>query len=143
MTETRGRGRPPRETQKRENKKRIPAGSPKLKLSAQGIKEGYRGYFAKPEQFEELEAAGYEFVTKDDHVTIGTDKKGDTDLGNLVSRDGGGGERLYLLQIRKDWYDENQAIKQGDIDETEKAIFEPTNDNQYLSERSVKNDTRG
>lgn len=128
----------PRETERRERKKRIPPGSPRLKLSAEGIRPGFRGYWAKPEQFAELEDAGYSFVKKDSGVRVGTDRTEGTDLGSLISRSGGGEDKLYLMEISEEFYAENEEIKQAEIDQTEKAIFEPTSENQYISERSVK-----
>lgn len=125
--------RKPRESQVRENQVRIPPGQPRLKLTVKGLKKSERGYWAKPEQFEELLEGGYKFV-RNDGIEVGTDKSGNTDLGSLVSKPAGSdGSRLYLLKIRKDWYEENQAIKQREITKNEKQMLNPEGDtNQYI-----------
>jgi len=117
----------------RESQKRIPPGKPRLKLTVKGLKNSERGYWAKPEQFEELTEGGYSFVAKDG-IEVGTDKSGNTDLGSLVSRSAGSdGSRLYLLKIRKDWYKENQAEVQNVIAKQEKGLLNPEeNDTQYI-----------
>jgi len=113
-------GRPPRQDQVR-----IPPGQPRLKLKVDGLKNNEQGYWAKPNQFEELIEGGYQFVTKDG-VEIGTDKEGNTDLGSLVSQSAGSdGSRLYLLKIRKDWYKENQMCKQKTITDDEQQMLNP------------------
>jgi len=111
----------------RENKTRIPPGQPRLKLTVEGLKGNERGYWAKPEQFDELQDGGYQFVAKE-NVAIGSDKEGNTDLGSLVSRSGGSdGSRLYLMKIRKDWYEENQRAKQKEITSNELGMLNPDN----------------
>jgi hypothetical protein len=122
-----------REDMTRNNHGRIPPGQPRLKLTATGLKRNERGYWAKPEQFEELIQGGYQFVSKD-AITVGTDKDGNTDLGSLVSQSAGSdGTRLYLLKIRKDWYAENQKIKQDEITAREtQMINPPESQTQYL-----------
>lgn len=115
----------PRESQIRQKQVRIPPGQPRLKLKVEGLKDNERGYFAKPEQFEELIEGGYRFVGKEG-IEIGTDKMGDTDLGSLVSRSAGSdGSRLYLMKIRKDWYEENQRAKQKQITINENQMLNP------------------
>lgn len=125
--------RKPRESLTRENTVRIPPGQPRLKLTVKGLKKNERGYWAKPDQFEELIEGGYVFVHKDG-IEVGTDKSGNTDLGSLVSKPAGSdGSRLYLLKIRKDWYDENQAIKQREITRNESQMLNPEEgNNQYI-----------
>lgn len=130
-----------RESQNRETQKRIPPGQPRLKLTAEGLRPGFRGYWAKPEQFDELRAGGYAFVKKE-NVTVGTDKQGNTDLASLVSRSAGSdGSRLYLMQISKKWYNENQAIKQQAITQTEKQISDPQGENIYVPDGGISINT--
>jgi len=125
--------RKPRESQLREKQVRIPPGQPRLKLKVEGLKNNERGYFAKPEQFEELLEGGYRFAAKDG-IEVGTDKLGNTDLGSLVSRSSGSdGGRLYLMKIRKDWYEENQKAKQRQITDNENQMLNPGDtQNQYI-----------
>lgn len=63
--------------------------------------------------------AGYEFVDRDDVKQVG-DKdvtNGNTDMNSKVSRVVGRTAenkpiRAYLMKIRKDWYDQDQSLKQ-------------------------------
>ncbi len=114
-----------RESMQREKQARIPPGQPRLKLTVEGLKNNERGYFAKPEQFDELLEGGYQHVPRKG-VEIGTDKLGNTDLGSMVSRSAGSdGGRLYLMKIRKDWYEENQREKQKQITKNEHDMLNP------------------
>lgn len=115
--------RPVRAT--RQEMKRVPPGSPQLKLSVQGCDENKRQYWALPRMFDELTAGGYTFVKKKG-VDIGTTKDGNTDLGSLVSVSAGGdGDKLYLMEIDKQLYQENEDYKQSFIDELEDQINYP------------------
>lgn len=117
-----------RETKSRENQVRIPPGQPRLKLKVKGLKKNERGYWATPAQFEELIDGGYQLVVKDG-IAVGTDNEGNTDLGSLVSQSAGSdGSRLYLMKIRKDWYEENQAVKQRQITKNEGEMLNPPQD---------------
>jgi len=113
--------REPREASTRERKKRIPAGQPRQVLPVEGIPEGYVGYWAKEEQFDELLDAGYEFVTSGE-VRVGSMKTEGDQMGSKVKHVGKRGSTVYLMKIRKDWYDENQAVKQAAIDRVDKQI---------------------
>jgi hypothetical protein len=125
-----------RETQLREKQKRIPPGKPRLKLTVEGLKPNERAYWAKPSQFEELTEGGYTFVPKEG-ITIGTDGIGNTDLGSLVSRPAGSGDRLYLMKIRKSYYEENQREKQKELELIEKQIRNPQGNNIYVPDDGI------
>lgn len=122
---------------KRETLKRIPAGTPRLKLTVNGIPQDQQGYWAKPEQFEELKDAGYSFVYKD-NVEIGSEKTEGVSLGSIVSQSAGSdGSRLYLMKIPKQWYKENQAVKQKAITAVENQIKSPSGDNVYVPDGGI------
>lgn len=71
--------------------------------------------------------AGYEHVR--------TAKVGDSNVDGthnqdgVVSRDMGKGIIAYLMKQRRDYYDEDQATKQREVDETEESIRRDKNDN--------------
>ena len=108
----------------RQTKKRIPAGMPRQKLKVDGIAKNKRGYWAKEDQFQELQDAGYTFTANSDALTIGED--GYINKSSIISRPASRGddEKLYLMEIDKEFYKENQKIKQDRIKETESQIFE-------------------
>lgn len=75
---------------------------------------------------------GWEFVEGDD--AIGDPRSGDaTKLDSRVARHVGNGVTGYLMRIRKDWYDEDQKVKQDKVDETEKAMKPDKSRGQYGS----------
>jgi hypothetical protein len=113
--------------QYRASKKRIPAGMPRQKLKVDGLASNKRGFWAKEEQFQELLDAGYTFVANNDNLTIGED--GHVNKGSIISRPASrsNDEKLYLMEIDKEFYAENQQQKQQRIDQHERQMFEPQN----------------
>lgn len=109
---------------KREAKKRIPAGMPRQKLKVEGLDENKRGYWATEEQFQELQDAGYTFVANNAELKIGEDGK--VDKGSLISRPASrsNDKKLYLMEIDKGFYEENQSIKQNRIKQNEQQMFQ-------------------
>ncbi len=74
----------------------------------------------------ELQERGYEVVTHTAEVgdkRVGVPKK----EGSPVEISVGGGKKAYLMRIKKEWYDEDQAAKQADIDATEQALKSTSN----------------
>lgn len=70
-------------------------------------------------QFEEL---GWE-VVKDTNIKVGDRRVANpTSEGSAVKVSVGGGVQAYVMRMRKDWYDENQAEKQEYVDRTESAM---------------------
>lgn len=110
-----------RQTEVRETQKRVPAGQPKVSLIVKGIPKGYRGYWAREEQIQELLDAGYEFVAQE-NVQVGSEQDRGDGLGNVVQHQGKRGTRLYLMKIKQEWYDENQALKQKEVDAVDHQI---------------------
>ena len=106
---------------------RIPVGVPRLKLNADS-RAGYVRRWVNDNgvRLEDFRKGGYEFVTDPTRV-------GDAGASDITSRDGidsrvsrvvgqrddGGPLRAYLMEIRQDWYDEDQLAKQKNIDEQE------------------------
>jgi hypothetical protein len=75
---------------------------------------------------------GWEFVEGDD--AIGETRVGDSSkLDSRVARNVGNGVTGYLMRIKKEWYDEDQKVKQDRIDETEKAMKPDRSKGQYGS----------
>lgn len=108
-------------------RQRIPVGVPRLKLNAPN-KEGYVRRWVNDDntRLQDFEAGGYSFV----HNVQAGDARGANDItaresvDSRVSRVVGKNEdgtplRAYLMEIRKDWYDEDQRAKQARIDEQE------------------------
>lgn len=74
-------------------------------------------------QFEDM---GYE-VVKDSSIKVGDRRIANpTKEGSPIQISVGGGQKAYLMRIRKDWYDEAQADKAKQVDEMEKGMIKDT-----------------
>jgi len=74
-------------------------------------------------QFEDM---GYE-VVKDSSIKVGDRRIANpTKEGSPIQISVGGGQKAYLMRIRKDWYDEAQADKAKQVDEMEKGMLKDT-----------------
>ena len=73
-------------------------------------------------------AGGYEFVNNDG-ISVGdstVDYKTTTDT-SIVRKGVGGGKVAYLMQIPREFYDEDQAKKQTQVDEIEETMIQSVN----------------
>jgi len=70
--------------------------------------------------------AGYEFVPKS-VKNSSVDKTVDSSSGldSRMTKPGGKGKTLYLMQLPKKFFNEDQLAKQKEIDDTERAIYDP------------------
>lgn len=80
-----------------------------------------------------FQAAGYEFVT-DDQLTVGDSRVTDpSEMGSgkrVISNDG---TVSYLMRIKKEFYEEDQAAKAALINETESAMKRDATQDRYGS----------
>ena len=94
-----------------------------------------------PGRVQMFEDAGYQLVTDQTYdpenpgvVKIGDRTSGATPMGSAVVEDVGGGQQAVLMEIREDWYNEDQAKKARRLDEMEAQIKRrPTKDGLYGS----------
>ena len=102
------------------SRKRIPMSVPQRKLEVPDI-AGYRLYWFLESRVERALQGGYEFVDNREVTPnqrgIGTsgDVSGNSDLGSRVSVVSGSGqdgqpERLVLMKIKQEWFDDDQQI---------------------------------
>lgn len=82
------------------------------------------------DRIDEFKAAGYEVVPKGTHKLDPRVQQG-TEPGSAENMAVGGGIKAVLMRQRKDWYDEDQAKKQRNVDTQEQAIRNPTVDGKY------------
>lgn len=98
------------------------------KLSVRNQEPGYVYRFVnanlerEPERVQEFLDRGYEIVPKN-KVDLG-DKQVDSisALGSASEVSVGLGTKAIVMRIKKEWYEEDQAIKQADLDRTEQSI---------------------
>jgi hypothetical protein len=105
----------------------------------------------RPGRLQQFTEAGYEFVN-DPSIQVGQNAEaGHNDLGSRISaqvgvNEGGSPLRAYLMEIKKEWYDEDQAVKKLHNDEIDRQIRggslegEPGQDGRYIPSDGIKYD---
>lgn len=113
---------------KQERKKRVPLGAQRIKgiVANQDPKFHYHWISDSPGRIGRALDGGYTLVPKEG-VDVGTAGDANANLGSMVSQYAGRDEsgqpyNRYLMRIRKEWYDEDQASKQAEVDNTDRAI---------------------
>ncbi len=117
---------------------RMPMGAPELMLGVPKT-DGHEMYwFAdRPGRIPRAMAAGWEFVKRGEiqlsNFGFASDvlEDGNTDLGTNVSVHGGtsekgGSERLYLMKIKKEWYDKDMALREEVSERTARSFLAGT-----------------
>lgn len=109
-------------------KERIPLGVARARLAVADKDPNYEYRWVKgsPDRLSAAENGGYEFV--DQAGKVGENAKdGNTDMGSRVSQvvghnTDGSPRRDYLMRIKKEFYQEDQAVKQAELDKVDAAI---------------------
>jgi hypothetical protein len=83
----------------------------------------YRIANIKDDNIDLLKERGYEICEKESIGAVG-DKKVDnpSSLGSASEISVGAGDKAVVMRIPKEWYDEDQAAKQAQIDEVERSM---------------------
>ena len=81
----------------------------------------YRVVNDKDGRIEKLQRIGYEFVESDENIGDYRVAEG-SKMGSAVSKPVGNGVTGYLMKIRRELYEEDQAAKAAQVDEIEKAL---------------------
>jgi hypothetical protein len=83
------------------------------------------------DRVEQFKEDGWEVVAQD-KVRIGDKRVGAASApGSIAEASVGGGQKAILMRIRKDWYEEDQALKQAHVNRTEEATREKALDGTY------------
>src|ERR1700693_2007104 len=78
------------------------------------------------DRVERFAAAGYEVVKSKD-ISVGDKRiENPSAEGSGARISVGGGQKGVVMRIRKDWYEEDQAAKQQEVDATEESITNPS-----------------
>jgi len=137
-------------------RKRVPMGVNSLKMDAKAPK-GYVGrwfndnWSKDPDRINRALEAGYEFVTRDKAGKIGTaGEDSNQNMGGRVSRrvgtnDDGSAITGYFMAIKQEYYDEDQALKQAEIDKVDAQIHKGKyeanqNDKRYTPSEGIRMD---
>lgn len=112
-------------------KARIPLGTHRAKLTVEGFNippdKAGRWVVDHPGRLTQAEAAGYTFVV-DPNAKTGTGPENGRDrlntkiCQNVGTKENGAPLMAYLMVIDKDWYEEDQRVKQAEVDKTDEAI---------------------
>jgi len=138
--------------QKAQERKRVPMSIPRRKLEVPE-RPGYVRYWMNdyPGRIQQALQGGYDFVKTTDvdinNSSTGADStlSGNTDMGTNISlvvgkTEQGGPLRAYLMEIKAEYYNEDQAYIQDRVDLVDKTIrrgkFKPEGESQADSENS-------
>ena len=106
-----------------ERKSRVPVSGNRdiLTISNQEAGYVYRWVNDSPGRIEMFKQGGWELVT---HNTEVGDRTADTSRGtdSLVTKAVGNDITAYAMRIKKEWYDEDQAAKQAEVDRSEESM---------------------
>jgi hypothetical protein len=112
--------------------RRTPLGAKNV-LTVQGLDPNYSYRFVNDssDRIDAFLDNGWETVPKEE-VRIGDKRLGNASAeGSVAKAQVGHGMTAYLLRIRKDWYEEDQAAKQAHVDSTEAAMKDKAQDGNY------------
>lgn len=110
-------------TQKRANR-RVPINGSRNVLNISGKEPGwhYRVVNDVGDRIEQLKAIGYEIV-EDSKVQVGDRRIANpTKEGSPVKVSVGGGIQGYVMRIKQEWKDEDQAVKDAHVNNIEKGL---------------------
>lgn len=89
------------------------------------------------DRLKRFESAGYEFVTSDE--SLGDTGSGiATAPGTVVTRPVGDNVTGVLMRIKKEWYEEDQKVKQKEIDEREEGLRSLLKQDGHYGDISIK-----
>ncbi len=117
MTETvrAPRGRP--------NRRESAVGRSRLAIAGQDPSFVYRIVNDSDGRVAYMESLGYELCKHDEIKVVGKRQtQPEAKEGALAVISVGGGTKAYVMKIKKDWYEEDQAEKRGAIEEQRKTI---------------------
>lgn len=110
-------------TQKRSSRRASINGTRNV-LNISGKEPGfvYRVVNDTGDRIEQLKAIGYEIV-EDSNVQVGDRRIANpTKEGSPVKVSVGGGIQGYVMRIKQEWYDEDKAKKDANVDSIEKGL---------------------
>jgi hypothetical protein len=110
--------------------KRTPV-SGRNKLTAP-TRKGYKRRFVNDEEdrIKVFEEGGWQIVRGDVPVGDKSVSRENT-MGSPVMKHVGSGKNAYLMEIKKEWYDEDQDAKQAKIQQTVNEMVKRREDGQY------------
>lgn len=142
---------------KADRKERVPLGAIRAKMTVDADTKGrYPGKRMRwindtaDGRVQHAQDGGYAFVNGDGKEKIGDGQNGNSDMGSRVSRVVGTKEdgtplRAYLMAIDEEFYKEDQAAKQKEVDEIDAQIrsgsvggTKPGQDGRYVKDISYK-----
>lgn len=130
----RKRGRPRKdETRAVSRPERVPVSGNRDILTVRGKNPEYHYRWVKDtdedgQRILKFRNAGYEFCGSDEGLQVGQNMVFKSEnVGSIVRKPAGSGEYFYLMRIYKEWYEEDQAAKQREIDAMDAQIKRPRN----------------
>lgn len=122
-----------------ERTRRTPINGTRNILSVEGKDPNfeYRIVNDSGDRISQFEGMGYEIVS-DKTIKVGDRRVANpTAEGTPVQVSVGGGQKAFLMRIRKDWHTEDQTAKQARVNETESAMKQDAAKNADYGKLSV------
>jgi hypothetical protein len=118
---------------KRQRNKRIPIGTGNVLTAEQ--RPGFVRRFVNDQdgRVERFKDAGYTPVLDQSADTSAQGAGKPSLLGNVVRKSVGGGRHAVLMEIPQEWYDEDQELKQREVDAKEGSMEPNTREGQFGS----------
>lgn len=130
--------RPARGENRAERPQRVPINGNVDILAVKGIKPDMHACWVNEPLVPRFQQAGYTFVDYD--VSFGTyNVKQGNPLGARYARDVGQGVTAYLMEIPKEWWEEDQANAQAELDKAQDGMLHGSGS--MLDHGDVKVDT--
>ena len=124
------------ETKKTQRVKRTPINGQRSILNVKGKDPAYSYRIVNDvdDRINEFLERGYEIVT-DEGIQVGDKRVAKpTQSGSAVELSVGQGTKAFLMRIKKEWYDEDQAEKNAKVDQIETQMkADPRKDGNYGS----------
>jgi len=110
---------------------RVPVAADRAPLAVKGLdysKYKYRWVMDKDDRIPTFLEGGYEFVNKNDASLAEPAINDGSGIDNRRSKAAGGesDKRLYLMRIPKEFWEEDQKLKQKEVDATEATMVHPS-----------------
>ena len=116
-----GRGERPTTREETGRRARVPLGDPRPKMAAPK-RAGYHRRWVNDagDRLRAAEEAGYQFV--EDEIEVDEAGRGTRRSMTVGTKEDGSPLRAFLMEIRNEFYEADQAVKQAKIDEVDAAM---------------------
>lgn len=111
-------------TETRRRRPKPPMTQDRFKLKVENKDPNKEYYWASDSEIPGLLDRDYSF-SDDPNLKVGTDERGNQSQSSVIKRDGGGGKTLTLMEIPKEWWDQDREAEEQALKRHEQKIYQP------------------